>query len=128
MLNKNKSRHYGYYGGVTNENHYVPPEVPDFVPQPASIPFSAEYRILLNHVLTAAGMTYDTFVAHLDRVLYRKILSATDVYKEFYMTNLENPDDVITYVSPLSGTVDLITFDTNLSAGGYGETLDGGIF
>jgi len=30
----NKSKIYGYYGGVTEENRYTPPESPTFVPQP----------------------------------------------------------------------------------------------
>jgi hypothetical protein len=36
QITTNKSKVYGYYGGVTNENHYVPPPSIPFTPQPAS--------------------------------------------------------------------------------------------
>jgi hypothetical protein len=32
----NKSKVYGYYGGVTNANHYIPPDSPSYIPQPAT--------------------------------------------------------------------------------------------
>lgn len=34
----NNSSIYGYYGGVLPELHYVPPAVPDFIPQPPTLP------------------------------------------------------------------------------------------
>lgn len=144
MSNKSVSRHYGYYGGVTKQNHYVPPAVPAFIPQPPTVPFYADYRTLVTQILSSFNITHELFVEHLDRILYRIPLSSTesvdasgnpipeldedgDPIKRFYMTNQEDPNDIITYVSPLSGTVDLVTFDAG-AAPEVNNSLDGGEF
>lgn len=110
----NKSKVYGYYGGVTKENHYVPPAVPDFIPQPKTVPFYAEYIDLLNQALTSVNFSLDYLLLSADKILLRKEISATNTTKTFEMRNFANPNDIITYTSPISGTVDLLTLDGGL--------------
>ena len=115
MAKKNKSKPYGYYGGVTNENHYVPPSVPAFVPQPKTVPFYAEYIQMLDEALSSVDFSLEYLALSADKILIRKELSATDEFRMFEMKTYAHPNDIITYMSPISGMVDLLT-------------LDGGIF
>lgn len=111
---KNKSKFYGYYGGVTNENHYTPPEVPAFVPQPKTVPFYAEYIQLLDEALSSVNFSLEYLLLSADKILIRKELSSTDTTKTFEMRNFANPNDIILYTTPISGTVDLVTLDGGL--------------
>ncbi len=108
---KNKSKPYGYYGGVPNENHYVPPAVPDFTPQPKTVPFYAEYIEMLDNALSSVDFSLEYLALSADKILIRKELSATDDAKMFEMKTYAHPNDIITYTSPVSGTIDLLTMD-----------------
>jgi len=47
MTRKSISAPYGNYGGVSNDAHYVPPVVPDFVPCPPTVVFSTSMKTIL---------------------------------------------------------------------------------
>lgn len=108
---KNKSKPYGYYGGVTEQNHYVPPPVPAFVPQPKTVPFYAEYIQMLDDALSSVNFSLDYLLLSADKILIRKELSATGEEKMFEMSNFADPNDIILYTSPVSGTIDLLMMD-----------------
>lgn len=110
-MSNNKSKFYGYYGGVTNENHYTPPAVPAFVPQPKTIPFYIDYIQMLDDALSSIDFSLEYLALSADKILIRRQLSASDTLKTFEMRTLANPNDVITYTTPISGMVDLLVFD-----------------
>ncbi len=111
MKGINKSKAYGYYGGVTNENHYVPPEVPDFIPHPPSVPFNSEYRNTLYQILCSVNFTDEYLADHADEILLRKLLSSTDTEKTFEIYTQKDPNDIITYTTEPSATIDLLKYD-----------------
>lgn len=111
MRRKNKSSIYGYYGGVTKENHYVPlsstridtpwtltPELRNFIIQNAA-------NIVLRKNTDSQPGNVDTFV----------------------LSTSGKPEDVIVYTS----NVDVVTLDDVAGSGIASDTeepIDGGTF
>ena len=114
MKGVNKSKVYGYYGGVTNENHYVPPAVPDFVPHPPTVPFNSEYRTTLLQILCSVNFSDEYLLAHADEIMLRKLLSSSGEDKTFEIFTQKDPNDIITYTAETSATVDLLKLDGGL--------------
>lgn len=112
---ENKSKPYGYYGGVTQQNHYVPPAVPDFTPQPASVPFYRDYRTTLQNLVSSVGFTTQFLLNNQDSILVRKLVEQIGGVNHFHINTQGHPNDIIEY-DVLSGA------DPNLL------TLDGGSF
>ena len=110
----NKSKIYGYYGGVTQENHYVPPPSTPFVPQPASVPFYENYASTTEALLSTAELTREFFVSNEGIIMRRYLLERTPTQEIYELTTLDHPNDIITYVTDLSGDEDLL-----LSDGGF---------
>ena len=111
----NKSKIYGYYGGVTQQNHYVPPPSVPFVPQPASVPFYENYASTTEALLSTAELTREFFVTNEGIILRRYLVDRTATQEIYQLTTLDNPDDVITYVTELTGNEDLLLSDGGLS-------------
>ena len=112
MKGINKSKVYGYYGGVTNENHYVPPVEPDFVPCPPTVVFNSEYRTMLLQILSSVNFTDEYLLSRADEIMIRRLLSAADdEHKTFEIFTQKDPNDIITYTTEPSGDVDLVTLD-----------------
>ncbi len=110
----NKSKIYGYYGGVTQQNHYVPPPSPPFTPQPASVPFYENYTSTTEALLSTAELTREFFVSNEGIILRRYLAERTDTQEIYQLTTLDNPHDVITYVTELTGNEDLLLSDGGL--------------
>jgi len=98
MAPSNKSKAYGRYGGVTKANHYVPPEVAPFVPQPASVQFTKEQLETLQPLLTSVEFTEQYLLEHYDTLMLRR-LSGQDLdgNNVFEVYTLANPEDLIIY-------------------------------
>lgn len=111
----NKSAPYGYYGGVTQQNHYVPPSSVPFVPHEASVPFYRDYRTTLQHLVSSVNFTQEFLLQNAGSILVRKIVEQMGNSNHFHISTLDHPDDLITY-DTLSG------YDVNLLG------LDGGSF
>jgi hypothetical protein len=108
---ENKSKIYGGYGGVTKQNHYVPPPCPPFIPQPASIPFCEEYASATSELLSSAQATKQFLMSNEGNIMRRHLVSSTETQETYRITTLDNPTDVITYTTTLSGTEDLLKTD-----------------
>jgi hypothetical protein len=108
-LNKNKSSVYGCYGGVTKENHYIPPGCPDFVPQPATIPFTTQDKALMMNLLSTADFINQNAPNILLRINTEQLSGNIDT---FVLTTSSKPEDVIVYTS----NTDII--DLNVVDGG----------
>lgn len=122
---KNKSSAYGMYGGVTQENHYVPPGAPGYVPQPVKpIMFTEEDRQILQSVQNAAAFVD----ANSSNILLRKTLdSQPGNVDTFMLTTSGKPEDVIIYIS----NNDVVVLDDVAGSGLVNTTdgpLDGGTF
>jgi hypothetical protein len=108
---KNKSQSYGFYGGVTNENHYVPPPSTPFTPQPASVPFYENLAEASTNLLSSAEYTREFFVNN-EGIIMRRYLVGQTATEEFYeIRTLDNPNDIITYTTAISGAEDLLLMD-----------------
>lgn len=107
----NKSAVYGYYGGVSNENHYVPPGSPSYVPQPATIPFTTSDKSLMLHLLSTADFINQNAPNMLIRTNTEHLTGNIDT---FVISTSGKPEDVIVYTS----NTDVI--DINV--------VDGGLF
>jgi hypothetical protein len=108
---ENKSKPYGYYGGVTQENHYVPPPVPDFVPQPASVPFYEEYRTTLQSLVSSGPITREFLRDNIDSILVRKLIQQTGGTNHFEINSQGHPNDLIEYDVLSGADVDLLLLD-----------------
>lgn len=107
----NKSKAYGYYGGVTEANHYVPPAVAPFVPCPPSVPFYENQSSATTALLSSAEYTRE-FLENNEGIIMRRYMVNRTETQEFYeIKTLDNPNDVITYVTGLSGAEDLMLMD-----------------
>lgn len=115
---KNKSLSYGYYGGVTNENHYTPPPSVPFVPQPPSVPFYTELAQSISFLLTAIENTQDYLSAYDDILLRRYLIQRTDTTELFKINTNQDPNDLLVYTDGISG----------VTAGKDLFLLDGGTF
>lgn len=107
----NKSKVYGYYGGVTQQNHYVPPPVPPFTPQPANLPFYENLANASTALLTSAEYTREFFENNEGTVMRRYLVGQTETEEFYEIKTLDNPNDVITYVTAISGVEDLLLLD-----------------
>ena len=110
----NKSKIYGYYGGVTQQNHYVPPPSAPFVPQPASVPFYENYASTTEALLSTAELTREFFISNEGVILRRYLVETTATQEIYELTTLDNPNDIITYVTELTGNEDLLLSDGGL--------------
>ena len=121
---KNKSAAYGLYGGVTNENHYVPPGAPGFVPQPSRAFFTQKDRELLEQVQAAAAFVEQNAPNILLRITTDSQPGNVDT---FMITTSGRPEDVIIYTS----NQDQVVLDDVAGSGIDNTTqgpLDGGTF
>lgn len=107
----NLSKPYGYYGGVTNENHYVPPEVASFEPHPASVPFYGDYRSKMISMLSSIDFVKEFLAVNSGSILLRTLVDEIHGIGTFDMYTLDQPEDIITYNSNLKTTVDLLEVD-----------------
>ena len=107
----NKSKPYGYYGGVTNENHYVPPPSAPFTPQPASIPFYENQANAAVALLSSAEATREFFKDNEGIIMRRYLVGRTETEEFYEIKTLDNPNDIITYTTALSGAEDLLLMD-----------------
>ena len=107
----NKSRHYGYYGGVRSQNVYSPPPSVPFTPQPAKAPFYASYAEALEP-FTNLNPTTMEFLSATQPFLMRRYLENRVDQTEYYKINTAiNPNDNITYETGLSGAENLLKMD-----------------
>ena len=130
-MNKNKSSVYGYFGGVTNPNHYVPPESQPFIPHPPKAAFTAEDKAFLEQLKGEIGEAAVFIQTNAADILLRKNTeSAPGNIDTFVMSTLGKPEDTITYtsskddvvLSDIAGTG--ITNPDNIDE----DSLDGGTF
>ena len=103
----NKSRAYGYYGGVTNANHYVPPGSPGFVPQLPSLQFTAEDKRKFDEVMSQAVYIKNNAP---DIMIRANTLTVPTNVDTFVISTSGKPEDVITYTSD-TDVVDLNKVD-----------------
>jgi len=110
---KNKSAVYGYYGGVSDDNHYVAPNAPDFNAKwLTQIP--TELRNFLN--------------SNASNFLIRQTLSSEPGNIDtFVLSTSGKPEDVIVYQT----NADTVVWD-NIAGSGIssdtGEPVDAGFF
>ena len=106
----NKSKTYGYYGGVTKANHYVPPGSPGFVPQLARSPFTVEDKEKFDQVMSQAAYIGE----NAENIMLRANVSSTpNNIDTFVISTSSKPEDVIVYTS----STDVV--DLNVADGGY---------
>jgi hypothetical protein len=116
---KNLSKDYGYYGGVSKANHYVPPPQPDFVPHPPS------NALMSNAVLS----TLETVIF---TDFFKSFLSANAgsiVFRKHIKTdNIPTLSDVRVFeLNTQNDVKDTLTYDTMLTGLDLGR-MDGGMF
>ena len=114
---RNKSAIYGYYGGVSDSNHYVPPPSAPFTPQPASVPFYENQASVATALLTSAQDTREFFEQNKGTIMRRKFVGIANDQEVYEINTDDNPDDLIIYTTPVS-SVNLL----NVSI------MDGGFF
>lgn len=108
---ENRSKPYGYYGGVTQENHYVPPPSAPFVPQPASVPFYKDYRTTLINLVSSVGFNKQFLIDNQNSIMVRKLVEQIGGVNHFEINTQGHPNDIIEY-DVLSGEdIDLLTLD-----------------
>ena len=109
-MTKNQSSIYGCYGGVTQNNHYVPPCSPTFVPQPRRVVFTEADRLLVQQI--AGDITF--YTEHGPNILLRKLTSSisnsADNIDTFVLSTSAKPEDEIVYTSD-TNKVDLNNVD-----------------
>lgn len=108
---ENKSLPYGGYGGVTQQNHYVPPVAATFVPQPASVPFYRDYRTTLQNLVSSVSFTKQFLVDNQNSILVRKIVEQIGGVNHFHINTQEHPNDIIEYDVLSGADPDLLTLD-----------------
>ena len=91
-MKRNKSAPYGYYGGVSNENHYSS----DYVPQPPRLLFTEREK----QVLLAAQSPAAYVEANGPNILLRvKTDTQPNNIETFAISTSGAPHDVIIYTS-----------------------------
>lgn len=113
---RNKSAIYGYYGGVSESNHYVPPPSTPFTPQPASIPFYENQASVATVLLTSAKDTRDFFEQNKGSIMRRKFIGIANDQEVYEINTDDHPNDLIIYTTPVS-SVNLL--DVGIMDGGY---------
>lgn len=100
---------YGGYGGVCKTAKYIPPTVPDYIPQPASFIFNTQHRQEIQAFFesyNSANLTdYTTFITENSANIVLRYLTSTN--KElssvtFTMYTTAHPEDKITYTASSS--------------------------
>lgn len=104
-MKKNRSAAYGYYGGVSKAQHYVPPTNMEFVPQPnLATAFTNEDR---NNLLQLLQQT-SFYAENAQNILMRKTVSSlSGNIDSFVISTSGKPEDIITYTSD-TDYVDLV--------------------
>ena len=110
----NLSKPYGYYGGVTNNNHYIPPPSAPYIPQPATVPFTKDMLTVVQSYLSSQSLR-DFLSDNAGSIVFRKLITDYPVMSsfrahEFEMKTQDNPSDTLTY-DTLSSTVNLLLLD-----------------
>jgi len=114
---KNNSLVYGGYGGVTKQNHYVPPPAAPFIPQPKTVPFYESQANLVNSLLSSIQQTKEFYEQNHGDIMYREFVGIAD-NQEFYQITTENDlNDIIVYRTPAASAID--TFEVGLLDGGF---------
>jgi hypothetical protein len=124
MRRRNKSAAYGYYGGVSNEKHYVPVTSEGFERQPSNAQFTEADRQRLIQVLQAAQFVNSNAPNILLRVAVEQTPENIDT---FVISTSGNPADKITYKT----NKDEIVLDDMAGAGIISDSIpniDGGYF
>lgn len=96
---KNKSSIYGYYGGVTQQNHYVPPGSPGFVPQPPRVTFTKQDKLAVEQLVNQTSFYAEHGPDILLRRLDSSIADGVDNIDTFVMSTSAKPEDFIVYTS-----------------------------
>ena len=107
-MNTNKSSAYGGYGGVSDEAHYVPLSIPDFIPQPPSIPFTTKQIRDISNALNKIELEkLVTFINTNsgDILLRNEVIDEDLTTDRFDMFTLNNPKENITLTVPNSADV-----------------------
>lgn len=114
-MSKNYSEAYGGYGGVANNAHYVPPAVPDFIPQSPSIFFTAERAQQIQSVLDDININdITTFINNNSGniLLKQEVIDSDLTIDTFSMYTLNNPTEQIMLTIPASAdVVNLLNLD-----------------
>ena len=111
MAAANKSSIYGDYGGVSNQNHYVPPGNTNFTPKPPQMVFSEADRLLVQQLIDQTSF----YSNNAQNILIRTLSSSQPGnIDSFVLATSAKPEDVIIYTSN-TDKVDL-------------NRLDGGFF
>lgn len=105
----NKSSIYGYYGGVSNSNHYIPTTQP-FVPQPSQPHQITEQDRLLLHQLVLQTEFYSQNAPNI--LLRTNTVHTSANVDTFVIHTSANPEDVIVYTSETD------TFELGILNGG----------
>lgn len=111
MTSKNKSSIYGFYGGVSNANHYVPGN-----PLPPTNQWTLSQELKNFIVQNASNI-----------VLRQNVSSEPGNLDTFVLTTSANPQDVIVYQS----NNDTVVLDNVAGSGIISDTeepIDGGTF
>jgi hypothetical protein len=106
---RNKSKVYGWYGGVRDDEHYVPPPSKPFVPYRDGDLDQAALALL-----SAVDETKEFLQQNDGAILRRYMVEVEDGQEMYVMTNPDNASDVLTYTTLLSGDESLTNLD-----GGY---------
>ena len=107
---KNKSKIYGYYGGVAANNFYVPPGNPDFTPLAPPVILTEEEKL----ALAAAIESIKFYSEHAQNIMLRTS-TVLDSVATFTITTSANPVDKIVYTAEADGA----GIDLNKMDGGF---------
>lgn len=111
----NLSQPYGFYGGVTPQNHYIPPPAPDFIPQPASVTYVNQQRnslLTLSSAMLSADFTITDYLSsNQELVMFRKLVGKSNGIHTFEINTLANPNDILFYSALSAVTIDMLNFD-----------------
>jgi hypothetical protein len=125
MRRRNKSAAYGYYGGVSSKNHYVPPDSENYVPQPPKAQLTEKDILLLRKSEHAVNFVN----SHSSNILLRvNTSSQPDNIDTFMITTSGRPEDVIIYTSDRDQVVLDDLAGTGIIDNPTNEPLDGGTF
>lgn len=94
----NKSKVYGYYGGVRTENVYTPPPSVPFVPQTPQTAFTAQARNNFNIVARGAAI----YAANASSLLQRT--AVTQGANQTFTISTPGIPNTITYNNPTTNT------------------------
>lgn len=105
-LSKNKSDVYGGYGGVSRQNHYIPPQSPPFDPQPATVHITEnQLQEIIEKISTISFQEATTFVAeNSGSIVLRNVLIDRGGYKTSVLFSQDNLSDLLTVTSKATST------------------------